>query len=238
MQMTWWRAASWPSFRAMNSAVLPPMPASISSKIEGLEALLVLARRLEGQHHPRQLAAGGDPPQGPELLARIGREQELDVLGPLIADGRGIVGGGRPGLEPDLEPGLGHAEEGDLLFDGPAEPGRGLLALGAQAGGEPGRTSRTSLPMRASSSWSRSRPDSSPALSRRRPSPWARTASIVPPYLRLSFSMTLRRSSIVLGVLRRAGPPVPEADERIGGVLEQDGGVLEPCRGTRRTTAS
>ena len=82
-------------------------------------------------------------------------------------------------------------------------------------------------PMTASSSWSLSRPDSSPARSRRRLSPWAMTASIVPPYLRLSFSMTLSRSSTSSAFSGAAGPPVPEADERIGGVLEQDGGVLE-----------
>src|SRR4030042_402867 len=36
------------------------------------EALLVLAGRLERQHHPRQLAARSDPPEGARLLARVG----------------------------------------------------------------------------------------------------------------------------------------------------------------------
>src|SRR5688572_21880926 len=48
---------------------------------EGVHAVLGRDQRLERQHDARGLAARGDAHQRPRLLARVGREAELDLVG-------------------------------------------------------------------------------------------------------------------------------------------------------------
>ena len=76
--------------RPTTSATRPPMPASTSSKISpGADALggrsvgvaeavpRRRGQRLDREHDARQLAAGDDARQRPQLLARVGRDEEL-----------------------------------------------------------------------------------------------------------------------------------------------------------------
>src|SRR5688500_10461602 len=47
---------------------------------EGLAGDVGRGEGLHRQHHPRQLAARGDPPEGPQVLADVWRQQEVEAI--------------------------------------------------------------------------------------------------------------------------------------------------------------
>ncbi len=68
------------------------------------------------KHRARELPAGGRPGQGPGRLARIGRQQEHDLVGAVLPRRRHVAG-----LHGDLEPGRGHREGPEIALHGGRE---------------------------------------------------------------------------------------------------------------------
>ena len=89
--------------------------------------IVVSQHRLDGEHHPRDLAAGGDEPQRLGGLAGVRHEQEIDGFGAVRVE--------RAGCQHHLELRPGEPEVGEVGRDLAGELGGGLAAFGAEAGG-------------------------------------------------------------------------------------------------------
>ena len=104
------------SFRPTTSATRPPIPASTSSNTSVLPRRVGARHRLEREHDARQLAARRDARERPQLLARVGREQELGRSRPASVQRRGSAPAARRrlGREEHLEARLLHGQLGEL----------------------------------------------------------------------------------------------------------------------------
>ena len=175
---------------------------------------------LDGEHRARQLATGDDLGEGPELLAGIGRDQQLG------ASPRRAVRAAtarRPSRAPPRPPAPGGGPPGRG-----SAPCRGRAPLsepGAPAGPPPGRGVRTAVrlrrrpPRRASAT---SRASSAASASRRSrrssasaiPARYAATAAASAPYFRLSMPSASSARVDLLEPLRDRTPPGRGASRR------------------------
>ena len=87
-------------------------------------------KRLEREHHARQLAAGHDAGKGPEIFSRVRRDEELRMVDAAVA----------PGLrrefavvEPDLKAGASHRQLSQERLEVPGELNGGRAPLLRQA---------------------------------------------------------------------------------------------------------
>ena len=83
--------------------------------------------RLQRQHHPRELAARGDPAEGQRRLSHVGGEQELAAAVPRRAEARRVC-------DRDPELGLCEPELRDAGSGGARQVPRRLLADRAKGG--------------------------------------------------------------------------------------------------------
>ena len=185
-------------------AVLPPIPASISSKTS-VRSPVARAEPAEREHDPRELAARGGVAQRRGRHPGVGRDQQLDGLGAVRARSRPGAARARPRAARRPSP----ARPSSAATRSPSRsPRRAALALSS-----PRARPRRPRPraIRASSSVGdlarRSRAARSPRGSARA---CAITASIEPPCFRFSRSSASRRSSTAssrpgLGLDRRRG---------------------------------
>ena len=107
MQITWRPSPSARSRSPTARAVLPPIPASISSKTS-VPALAGRPEPDQRQHHPRQLAARGGVAQRRGRHPRVGGDPQLDRLGAARPEAVGVR------LERDLERRAVHRQLGEL----------------------------------------------------------------------------------------------------------------------------
>ena len=82
MQSTCLRSPSSRRRAPTTRAVWPPMPASTSSNTSVVSRAEALRDAHDREHHPRELAAGGDLPQRAGGHAGVGRDRELDACPP------------------------------------------------------------------------------------------------------------------------------------------------------------
>ena len=187
------------SLRPTTSATRPPIPASTSSKTRVMPRRVEARHRLQGQHDARQLAPGGDAGQGPQLLAGVGREQELR---PLEARARSRSRR-RRGVRGDS--GSKRTSKRVLSMASSAELGLDLL-LAARGAAARRRCESARAPLevrappgrsrRSSSARSCSSGEPSASSSSRQRAPKASTSSTVAPYFFLRRSMSASRASI------------------------------------------
>ena len=188
MQITWRSSPSARSRSPTARAVLPPIPASISSKT------MVPAPRPGPRPVSASMIRESSPPDaasrsGDSGDPRVGRDQELDRLRSAGAETVGMR------VERDLESGALHRERGELV----RPPGaRAASRPSARASAAPPRAppaARRAAASRLSSSAASSSAFSSRSISARQRSAWASTASIVPPCFRFRRSSAVSRSS-------------------------------------------
>ena len=92
MTRTWWPSARRQSFSPTTWPERPPTPTSTSSKTRVGVGVGGSEDRLQGEHQPRRLAAGGDAAERLERLARVRRDQELDAVDALAVESQAGVG--------------------------------------------------------------------------------------------------------------------------------------------------
>ena len=231
MHSTWNADPSARSFRPTTSATRPPMPASTSSKIRpgadvarrpvGGVAEAVPRRRgqrLDGEHDPRQLAAGHDPRQRAEVLARVRRHEEL---GRVDAAGASTPSPAALSAEPHLEPRALHRQLREQRFEplAPASVATRRRAVdsrraasriaGARAPQAPARARRSDRRL------ARDRSSSRRSASRR-----AMTSASAGPYFRFSRSSSASRSSTCWSLAGDASMPVGVRAQKQREVLE------------------
>ena len=190
------------SLRPTTSATRPPMPASTSSNTSVLPGVVQAGHGVQGQQDARQLAAGGDPRQRPQLLAGVGREQRTPPLSmPALGPAGRVVGvaGRHIGLEADLEAGLLHRQLAKRRAS-PSFPGRVAAARRLRREltrrGEVLARARRACRFQPRAPARSAGEDPGPAAPRGSAAPNARTSSTVAPYFRLSRSIRARRVSI------------------------------------------
>ena len=107
---------------------------SISSKTSVGHAIDGREHRLDGERHPRQLAAGGDLAQRAGLLAGVGREEHLDAVGARFGGSwRSRIVAQLAGFDRDRQPGAAEPQGLEPSLDGPGEVLGDLLAGGSSA---------------------------------------------------------------------------------------------------------
>ena len=190
MQRTWRPSPSARSRSPTTRAVLPPIPASISSKTS-VPAPAARAEAAQRQHHPRELAAGGGVAQRRRLDPGVGRDAQLDRLAPVRRRSRRGAAPARPrAWRPAIASRSSSAAT--RFSSGPAASARPALSC------SPSSLARAARPRPAPPRPRRRGPPapSSRSISARQRSAWASTDSTLPPCLRSSRSIASSRSSI------------------------------------------